>query len=61
MNEDKTPFVPMEIVKHLKETYTTNVLLDVAVKLPNADQALGSMIGITQVIDYLQSLADGED
>lgn len=60
--EDKTPFVPRDVVQHLRELYSTDRLLDAArSEAQNSDQAIGVMCGIVAVIRYLEALAEAKD
>lgn len=51
-------YVHTKIVDHLKETYDTHNLLRLTQKLPNAEQSIGFMKGVHEVIDLLASYAE---
>ena len=59
-NEMKIPYVPKEVCKYLRDTYSLpNVLYDVTGKIESsADSAvaLGMMMGINMMIERLEAI-----
>ena len=54
-------YVHKKIVEHLRETYDTQNLLHLTQKLPNAEQSIGFMKGVHEVISLLDSYAERGD
>ena len=60
MNEERLPYVSDEIVTYLKNTYTNRELLDIT-KDGSAEQRMGFMLGVQEIIDRLEAIATRED
>lgn len=56
-DEMKIPYVPKEVCKYLRDTYTLpSVLLMCASTAKNAELSLGFMAGVNEVIERLEAI-----
>lgn len=58
---DGEPFVPRDIVDYLEEYYNTHELLSRKKEFMTADEHLGYMKGVIDIVSHLKSLAMRKD
>lgn len=58
---DGEPFVPLDVVNYLEEFYNTQTLLDKRKEFMTADEHLGYMKGVMDIVSHLKSLATRKD
>ena len=57
INEEmKIPYVPKEVCKYLRDTYTLQAVLNLVHKTKNADIAMGIAYGINEIIERLEAI-----
>lgn len=58
VEEIKLPYVPVQLVEHLEETFTrTYCMKELAKDISNNDELIGMIMGVDSIISYLKSIA----
>lgn len=56
----RTPYIPPEVVEHLKVLYDITSLVRTAARFENNDAGMGYIRGVVNVIAYLASIVEDQ-